>query len=171
MTVVPAHMLALDVDGTLLTSDATLSPRTRAALNQAAAAGWHIVLVTGRPLPIVLPVVHDVGLGEYVVAANGATIAEIATGATIYQACLPGDLAAEAVKRARQAVKGLGSAVTTQRGAVRELGFEQIAPLSQAETILVDDACPRPDDVVNSVVFFAAGMETRTLAAALTSVL
>jgi Cof subfamily protein (haloacid dehalogenase superfamily) len=171
MTVVPAHMLALDVDGTLLTSDATLSPRTRAALNQAAAAGWHIVLVTGRPLAIALPVVHDVGLGEYVVAANGATVAEIVTGETIYQACLPGDLAAEAVKRARQAVPGIGSAVTTQRGSVRELGFDRIAPLSETDSVLVPDACPSPDDVVFSVVLFAAGIETRTLAVVLNAVL
>jgi len=45
------RLLALDIDGTVLRSDKTVSPRTRAALAAARAAGVHLVLVTGRRYP------------------------------------------------------------------------------------------------------------------------
>lgn len=43
------HLIALDLDDTLLRSDGTLSPRTLRALQQWSAAGHHLVIATGRP--------------------------------------------------------------------------------------------------------------------------
>ena len=126
------RLVALDVDGTLLTSAEQLSPRVRAALGAAAEAGWHLVLVTGRPLAIALPVVHDLALGEYLVAANGATVATVADGAVLYQSSLAGDTVVATLTAARAAVPGLGLAVTTPRGFFREPGFAGIAPLSES---------------------------------------
>ena len=77
--------LALDVDGTLLTSTDELTDRTRRASPKPRAR--HVALVTGRPLPIALTVVHDLGLGR-LVAANGATVADTTTGTVLYQASL-----------------------------------------------------------------------------------
>ena len=42
----PYRLLALDIDGTLLRSDKTVSPRTVQALSAAQRAGVRIVLVT-----------------------------------------------------------------------------------------------------------------------------
>ncbi len=165
------RLIALDIDGTLLTTTETLLPRTRAALTEAEASGWHVVLVTGRPLAIAFPVVHDLALGEYVVAANGATVAAIANSELLYQANLPGRVAAAAVRRAREAVPGVGVTVTTERGFVREPGFERLAPQVEAASIVVEDACPRDDDVVYNLVLFVHGMETRALADAVRPVL
>ncbi len=159
----PARLLALDVDGTLLTSAETLSPRTRAVLHRAEADGWHVVVVTGRPLSVALPVVHDLGLGEYVVASNGATIAFVANGVILHQASLPGALVAVAIDRARRAVPGLGCAVSTPRGFFREPGFGAVAPLSEAEGELVDDARPHPDESVQSAVLFATHLDAWVL--------
>ena len=44
------RMLAVDLDGTLTTSDKTISPRTRRAVWDAIDAGTNIVLASGRPL-------------------------------------------------------------------------------------------------------------------------
>jgi len=157
------RLMALDVDGTLLRSDGTLTTRTRDALRAADRAGWHVVLVTGRPLPYVLPLVRELAVGEFVVAANGATVCEIGTGAVLDQSSLPGHVVRLAVASARRAVPGLRLAVTTLRGMHVELGFDQLAPLSKADAIVVDDAMPHPDDTVHSTVLFALGMDARTV--------
>jgi len=157
------RLVALDVDGTLLTSAEELSPRVRAALVRAGGAGWHLVLVTGRPLSIALPVVHDLGVGEHLVAANGATVAAVADGTVLHQASLPGEVAVPALRAARDAVPGLGLAVTTPRGFRREPGFVAIAPLSRTDGTEVDDAMPRSDEPVHSAVLFVDGLDAREL--------
>ena len=165
------RLLALDVDGTLLRSDGTLTTRTRDALRAADRAGWHVALVTGRPLPYVLPLVRELAVGEFVVAANGATVGEIETGAVL----VPGEparsrRARRAVESARRAVPGLRLAITTPRGFHVEPGFDVLAPLSKADAIVVDDASPRPDDTVHSTVLFALGLDTRTVLAQVAAV-
>ena len=42
------HLLALDIDGTLLNSERVITPRTRAAVLAARAAGMVVVIATGR---------------------------------------------------------------------------------------------------------------------------
>ena len=44
------RLLAVDLDGTLLTNDKRITPRTARALDSAMAAGILVVPVTGRPL-------------------------------------------------------------------------------------------------------------------------
>jgi len=161
----PRRLLALDVDGTLLRSDGTLTTRTRDALRAADSAGWNVALVTGRPLQYVLPLVRELAVGEFVVAANGASVCEVGTGAVLDQSSLPGHVVRLAVQCARRAVPGLCVAATTLRGMHVERGFDQIAPLSKADAIVVDDATPRPDDTVHSTVLFALGMDTSAVLA------
>lgn len=71
------RMLAVDLDGTLTTSDKTISPRTRRAVWDAIDAGTHIVLASGRPLVGVAPVADDLELdqrGGFVMCCNGGRI-------------------------------------------------------------------------------------------------
>ena len=159
----PTGLLAFDVDGTLLRSDGSLAARTRAALRAADAAGWHVAIVTGRPLPHAIPVTLELGVGEFVVAANGATIAEVGTGTVLHQASLAGHVARQAVRAARRAVPGLGLAVTTPRGFHAEDGFHEIAPLTKDDAVIVDDATPLDDDAVHSCVLFALGVDAHVI--------
>ena len=46
----PVRLIATDLDGTLLHTDGSVTPRTRDALAAAEAAGIDVVFVTGRPL-------------------------------------------------------------------------------------------------------------------------
>ncbi len=55
------RLIALDIDGTLLRSDKTLSPRTGAALAGARALGVRLVLVTGRRYPSARRVADELG--------------------------------------------------------------------------------------------------------------
>jgi Cof subfamily protein (haloacid dehalogenase superfamily) len=70
------RLLALDIDGTLLRSDKALSPRTRAAIADARAAGVRLVLVTGRRYPSARLVAEDLGGEPPLVLHNGALIVE-----------------------------------------------------------------------------------------------
>jgi Cof subfamily protein (haloacid dehalogenase superfamily) len=156
-------LLALDVDGTLLTSDGELSVRTRRALRDASRAGWHVALITGRPLPYVLPVARELCVGEYVVAANGSTVAEIKTGEVLYQSSISGELVRTALSAVRASLPDVGAAVTSARAFETERGFDVLAPLSKLDATVVDDATPLPDDVVHSVVLFAVGADASAL--------
>ena len=151
------------MDGTLLRSDGTLAARNRDALTSAAHAGWHVALVTGRPLSHALPLARELGVGAFVVAANGATIGEVATGAVLEQSSLPGHLVRDAIAAARRTLPDLRLAVTTPRGFHAESGFDLLAPLTKGDTIVVRDASPLADDTVHSTVLFVLALDTATV--------
>ena len=72
------RLVALDVDGTLMTYDEFLSDEVREAVTAVRAAGHHVVLATGRPLVAVLPVARDLGIDEgWVVCSNGSVTARL----------------------------------------------------------------------------------------------
>jgi Cof subfamily protein (haloacid dehalogenase superfamily) len=70
------RLLALDIDGTLLRSDKTVSPRTLLALGAAQRAGVRVVLVTGRRYPAALRVAAQLPGEVDLVLHNGALIVE-----------------------------------------------------------------------------------------------
>lgn len=68
------RLIATDLDGTLLRSDESLSPRTSTALKVAAAAGAEHVIVTGRSVRTAGPVFDALGYAGLAVCAQGAQI-------------------------------------------------------------------------------------------------
>ena len=82
------RVLALDLDGTLTNDEKIVTPRTRAALDAAAAQGVTIVLASGRPTAGVLPLAKELGLdkkGGCILSYNGGKIIDCGTGETLYQ--------------------------------------------------------------------------------------
>lgn len=67
-------VILLDLDGTLLASDKTISPANYAALERAAAMGVHIVPATGRFYEAMPKVVRELPFVRYVITVNGAEI-------------------------------------------------------------------------------------------------
>ncbi|WP_435130805.1 sugar-phosphatase [Plesiomonas shigelloides] len=70
-------LLALDIDGTLLTSQGEISPNTREAIAKARAMGVKVVLASGRPLEGMLPYLNTLGLNtdaDFVLCYNGSLI-------------------------------------------------------------------------------------------------
>ena len=71
------RLLALDIDGTILTREKRLTNRTRAAIEAAADAGIAVSLVTGRPFcGIPEELLSLKGLG-YVISSNGAVTTDL----------------------------------------------------------------------------------------------
>jgi hypothetical protein len=70
----PFKLIALDVDGTLLRSDGTISARTRAALSSAIQNGLTLTLATGRRKRSAQPIQALLDLPHYLVASQGAVV-------------------------------------------------------------------------------------------------
>jgi Cof subfamily protein (haloacid dehalogenase superfamily) len=79
----PIKLLALDIDGTLLTPRGELTPRTRAAIDEAIERGVHIVLVTGRRFGSAYPLLQEFGLDLPLISHNGALNKDTRTFDTI----------------------------------------------------------------------------------------
>ncbi len=74
----PPHLIALDVDGTIVNYDGTLSAATHRVLSELGAAGHHLVVSTGRALPGALEVVHALELTTgFVVCSNGSVVVRL----------------------------------------------------------------------------------------------
>ncbi|WP_454855250.1 HAD family hydrolase [Promicromonospora soli] len=66
------RLVALDIDGTLLHPNGHISDVVHQAIDQAQAAGHHLVLATGRCLDGLLPIAERLGLATgFAVGANG----------------------------------------------------------------------------------------------------
>ncbi len=66
-------LIALDIDGTVLHEDGTLSDAVVKAVTRARDAGHEVMLATGRSVAMTLPILERLGISpEYVVCSNGA---------------------------------------------------------------------------------------------------
>ncbi|MGN8244547.1 HAD family hydrolase [Cellulomonas soli] len=73
-----ARLVALDVDGTLMSYDGVISDGVRQAVAGLCDAGVHVVLATGRSVISAVPVAHELGLTDgWVVCSNGAVTARL----------------------------------------------------------------------------------------------
>jgi Cof subfamily protein (haloacid dehalogenase superfamily) len=94
------RLLALDLDGTLISPDLRLDPRDVEALQRAEAAGLRVVACTGRPFPGALPWTRRLGLEGPIVCYQGAQV-RLPDGAVLLDHGLPHDLAMEVIRFAR----------------------------------------------------------------------
>ena len=76
-------MIALDMDGTLLLPDKSLSQENKQVLTRAAKQGIQVVLSTGRPATAITETVEQLPFVRYVVLSNGAVVKDLTTDQTI----------------------------------------------------------------------------------------
>lgn len=82
-------LLALDLDGTLLTTDKRLTPENEAALRRAAEAGIEIVPATGRFFGAMPEAVRSLPYLHYAITVNGAQVRSVRDGCVLFRAELP----------------------------------------------------------------------------------
>ncbi len=85
------RLLAIDLDGTLLTPQRTITPRTYVALRQAVAGGIKLVIATGQTLAVLRAVCAALPLNVPQIIYNGAIIADIQNGTTVYEQLVPAE--------------------------------------------------------------------------------
>ena len=94
-------LLALDIDGTLITSRGELTERNREAIEQARQRGVHVVLVTGRRFGSAHLLLQELQLDLPVVSHNGALTKDTRTLETIHLHALEVEIAHEVIHTAR----------------------------------------------------------------------
>ncbi len=88
-------LIALDLDGTLLTTDKALTGHTAEVLSRAAARGIHIVPATGRSVTGLAREVRDLPFIRYAITVNGAAVWDIKEEKLIAHHVFSGEQAAE----------------------------------------------------------------------------
>ena len=96
------RLLALDLDGTLLTSRGELSERNRRAIDEARAAGVRVAVVTGRRFRDARPLALELGLDVPVISHNGALTKHARTLETVAVRLLPLQAAREVLRIGRE---------------------------------------------------------------------
>jgi Cof subfamily protein (haloacid dehalogenase superfamily) len=123
----PPRLVATDLDGTLLHSDKSVSPRTVAVLDRIAAEGTRVVLVTGRPIRWLQRVYDQLRAPVPAVCANGAVVYDPVSDAVLRADPLAPDLLGEVARRLRAAVPGVSFAVEITDS--REMRHEATYPV------------------------------------------
>ncbi|MFE5240854.1 MULTISPECIES: HAD-IIB family hydrolase [unclassified Streptomyces] len=104
-------LVATDLDGTLLRSDDSVSPRSRAALARAASAGARHLIVTGRPVPGIRALLTDLGYDGLAVCGQGAQVYDAGSARMLSSVTLDRDLADTALGKIEAEVGQVFAAV------------------------------------------------------------
>ncbi|TAM90373.1 HAD family phosphatase [bacterium] len=77
-------LVALDLDGTLLSSNEQISPRNQRAIAALLATGTRVVIVTGRGADTPVRIAHELQLDQFpIICCHGALTRDLATGKTL----------------------------------------------------------------------------------------
>ena len=109
-------LIALDLDGTLLTSAGQVTPRAERAISTLKAGEVRIVLCTGRPPRYVRQLAEDLKLADLVIVYNGAAVLDFIKEETSYRHELPRDLALEAITTLRRRHPAVMTGLETSHG-------------------------------------------------------
>ena len=85
----PIDLIALDLDGTLLAPDESISAADRAAIGRALKSGIRVVLVTGRGVDTPIHVSKDLGLNLPVICCHGALTKDFGANKTLVHVPVP----------------------------------------------------------------------------------
>lgn len=105
------RLAAIDLDGTLLRSDGSISARTRAAVRAARDAGTEIVLVTARGPATIHEIAEALGVGGTAICANGALVVDLGSRRIRRERLLETEAAIELVHALRERLPGIRFAV------------------------------------------------------------
>jgi len=87
------RLIALDLDGTLMSRDHTVSEANRSAVHDAVAAGIHIVLATSRWYTLAKRTAEHLGIHSPIICNNGAMVREPSDGARLLDLRIPAEAA------------------------------------------------------------------------------
>lgn len=96
------RLVALDLDGTLLSTNGTITPKTKHEIKRIVSAGVTVVICTGRPyIGLPLEAARELGI-SYAITANGAGIYKIPSKECIFRKDIPYEYAAQLWTKLRE---------------------------------------------------------------------
>jgi Cof subfamily protein (haloacid dehalogenase superfamily) len=159
--------VATDLDGTLLSSDGVISPRTARALGLARSAGAEIVFVTARPPRSIRAFAEQAGISGPAVCSNGALLYDLATDEVVTSRTIDPAAAKKVADRLAEALPGVAFAVETGMGVLIETGYTRLVAHDVANYRKVRSACEAGEPIVKLLALSAAHTADEMSAAAL----
>lgn len=153
-------LVALDMDGTLLTSQKTLSPRTKQAIAAARDQGVHVVLASGRPLEGMLRYLEELGMTsdkDFVLSYNASLVQQVKSRTILRKQIMTGRDAKNIAAMARD----LGTfvhAFSKTRGLITPQSnafTDHEADINQVSATVIDFADLPDDDEIIKVMMVA----------------
>ena len=123
------RLIATDLDGTLLDSTASVSPRTRAALDAARAQGIHVVPVTARQPIGLRTIAADAAFDDWALCSNGAYAVHLTDKRMLFAEELPAETIRSLADALRASIPDLLFASVREAGEtfVAQHGYAEIA--------------------------------------------
>lgn len=84
-------LIGLDLDGTTLTDDKVLTPRTKNVIEECLRQGIQVMAATGRTRKGLPEYLYEIEGMRYVVYSNGAVVYDIIEDKVVYENCIPWD--------------------------------------------------------------------------------
>lgn len=122
------RVVATDLDGTLLRSDGTISPRTAEVIAELEAAGTDVVFVTARPPEWLDELASAVGAHGTAICANGAFVYDVPSRAILESEVLDPGLVARLAAELRAALPAASFAIQGPGGLLSEAHFPLLWP-------------------------------------------
>ena len=136
-------MVATDIDGTLIRRDLTVSERTRLAVRAVRQQGALVVLVTGRPVRWMAPLLEDLGPVDNVIVANGAMVLD-GSLEVLHHRSLDGDVACAFARALRTAHAEVVFAAERPSGFAHEVGYKPRWPDPRATVLELEELFREP---------------------------
>lgn len=127
------RLIATDLDHTLLTETGRVSPRTRAALDAARAAGVITVPVTARQPVGLRTMSEDTGFTDWALTSNGSCGIHLSTGEVLFAQEAPADTVGRLAAALNEQIPGL------LFGSVRDAGEQLIVQEGYAAVAAYSD--------------------------------
>jgi Cof subfamily protein (haloacid dehalogenase superfamily) len=132
---VQVHLVASDLDGTLLRSDLSVSDRTRAALTAVQEAGIRLLLVSARPPRWIRPAMDGIGLDPaahpLAVCCNGAIVWDVAEERILTHRPLDAATAQRLVTELRERIPGVAFACEAELRYAKEPHYVPLWPVPE----------------------------------------
>ncbi len=101
------RLVAIDLDGTLLRSDQTVSLRSRNAITAVRAVGVDVVIATARSPRTTVALATAAGIGGHAICANGATVYDLDGERIVTHHPLPHETVHRLVRELRERLPGI----------------------------------------------------------------
>ena len=95
-------LLAIDLDGTLLNSYGDISNENKEAIKYALNKGVEVVLASGRDPLTMQKISRELGIGNYLIAGNGASVYDIKAQKNIYENFIDTNKALKIIKMCKE---------------------------------------------------------------------
>lgn len=141
------RLIAFDLDGTLLRSDKSISPRTMHALHAAQERGVLLVPATGRLYRSLPEALLDEQLSRYFILVNGAQVYDAQENKTLLTEELPPELALPMLQflKTRNVVRGVYIDGLGHMSREDYAAIHNVARTFATETLLRRSYCPTDD--------------------------